>query len=112
MSDISEITHALTTFRDKRGWQQFHDTKNLAAALMIEAAELNELFLWMTTDESETVEITKLSDELADVLSYAFLIAEKHNIDIKEIVFNKIAQNDDRYPVEKSKNNSKKYTQL
>jgi NTP pyrophosphatase (non-canonical NTP hydrolase) len=69
MSDIHQLIDALVAFRDDREWQQFHDTKNLAVALSIEAAELNELFLWKVVAASEAVEKEKIKEELADVLA-------------------------------------------
>ncbi len=112
MSDIKEIIDALIKFRDERDWAQFHDTKNLALALSIEAAELNELFLWKDKEEAEKVDKNRLAEELADVLSYAFLLAEKHNLDVKAIVLDKIKQNAKKYPVEKAKGTAKKYDEL
>jgi len=112
MDKIEEITKALIDFRDARDWKQFHDSKNLATAIGIEAAELNELFLWKTSKESEEVDKSRLKEELADIFSFAFLLAEKHNLDIKEIVLDKIELNNKKYPVEKSKGTAKKYTEL
>ncbi|MBN1132425.1 MAG: nucleotide pyrophosphohydrolase [Bacteroidales bacterium] len=113
MNTIKEITGALTAFRDERNWKQFHNPKDLALALSIEAAELNELFLWKT-GEAEWKEIPrdKIREELADVLAFAFLLAEKYNMDIKEIVLDKIKQNALKYPVSKSYNNATKYNRL
>ena len=110
MSEINEIIKELTKFRDERDWKQFHDSKNLALALFIEAAELNEIFLWK--NKSEDFDLEKLKEELADVLSYAFLLAQKHNLDIKQIMLEKIKKNEKKYPVEKAKGISKKYTEL
>ena len=112
MNDIKEITDALVKFRNERDWAQFHDSKNLAVALSIEAAELNELFLWKDVKESENIEKEKIKEELADILAYAFLMAEKHNFDIKQIVLEKIKRNGEKYPVEKSKGSAKKYNEL
>ena len=91
MSEIKTITDALVNFRNERDWAQFHDTKNLATAISIEAAELNELFLWKTIKESEDVAIEKIKEELADVFAYAFLLAEKHQLDVQQIVLDGIA---------------------
>ena len=112
MSEIIEITKALVDFRDERDWKQFHDTKNLAIALSIEVAELNELFLWKTIKESEEVDKERLKEELADVFAYAFLLAEKHQLDVKQIVLDKIARNAEKYPVEKAKGTATKYDKL
>ena len=112
MSEIDQIIQALVDFRDARDWKQFHDTKNLATALSIEVAELNELFLWKNIEASEEVDKEKLKEELADVFAYSFLLAEKHGLDVKEIVFEKIKRNGEKYPVEKAKGTAKKYTDL
>ena len=112
MSEIKEIIEALVQFRDERDWEQFHDSKNLATAISIEAAELNELFLWKTIKESEEVNPEKLKDELADILAYTLLLANKHGFDIKQIVLDKIRKNGEKYPVEKAKSNAKKYNEL
>jgi NTP pyrophosphatase (non-canonical NTP hydrolase) len=112
MSDMTELLDALIQFRDARDWKQFHDTKNLAIALSIEAAELNELFLWKDVEQSEAVDKERIKEELADVFAYAFLLAEKHNLDVKEIVMEKIKRNGEKYPVDKAKGSAKKYTDL
>ncbi|MCK9500838.1 MAG: nucleotide pyrophosphohydrolase [Lascolabacillus sp.] len=112
MSEIQEIIQELIKFRNERDWEQFHDTKNLAVALSIEAAELNELFLWKDIAESENIDKSKLKEELADIFSYAFLLAEKHGFDVKEIVLEKIRRNGEKYPVSKAKGTAKKYNEL
>lgn len=113
MSEIDQITKALIEFRDARDWKQFHDSKNLATAIAIEAGELNELFLWKNKIEDiESVNKERLAEELADVFSFAFLLAEKNNLNVKEIVLNKIKLNDKKYPVNKAKGTAKKYTEL
>jgi NTP pyrophosphatase (non-canonical NTP hydrolase) len=112
MSDISEITKALIKFRDERDWEQFHDSKNLAAAISIEAAELNELFLWKNIKESEKVDKEKIKEELADVLAFALLLANKHGFNVKRIVLDKIKRNAEKYPVNKAKGTAKKYDEL
>jgi len=112
MSDFNLLIEELHRFRDARDWKQFHTTKDLALALSIEAAELNELFLWKTVEESEKVDKAKLKEELADVFAYALMLAGKHNLDVKEIVLDKICRNNEKYPVEKSKGSAKKYNEL
>jgi NTP pyrophosphatase (non-canonical NTP hydrolase) len=109
MDDIKDITAALLKFRDDREWQQFHNSKDLAVAISIEASELLELFLWKG---NEDVDQNKLKDELADVFSYCLLLAEKHHIDIAEIVEAKIEKNSQKYPISKSKGSARKYTDL
>lgn len=112
MNKYQETLDQLISFRNDRDWEQFHDSKNLALALFLEAAELNELFLWKKDSESEQVNPDKLKEELADVLAYAFLLAEKHNLDIFEIVQEKIRRNGEKYPVDKAKGTAKKYNEL
>jgi NTP pyrophosphatase (non-canonical NTP hydrolase) len=112
MSEIKEITEALLKFRDERDWKQFHDSKNLAAAISIEAAELNELFLWKDVKESEEVSREKISEELADIFAFSLLLAEKHKLDVKSIVLDKIKRNGEKYPVNKAKGTAKKYDEL
>lgn len=112
MSDLKEVIEELIKFRNDRDWEQFHDSKNLATAISIEAAELNELFLWKNIEDSEKVDKEKIKEELADILAFSFLLAEKHNLDVKDIVLNKIKRNGEKYPVEKAKGTAKKYNEL
>ena len=112
MNDIQILIDELTRFRDARHWEQFHNSKDLALAISIEAAELNELFLWKSTAESELVDQNKLKEELADVLAFSLLLAGKHGFDVKDIVLEKIRKNGEKYPVEKSKGTAKKYNEL
>ena len=109
MNDIPSIIQELVKFRNERDWGQFHNSKDLALAISIEAAELNELFLWK---KAEDVNIDKLKEELADVFAYAFLLAEKQNLDVKQIVLDKIKRNGEKYPVDKAKGSAKKYNEL
>ena len=112
MSDFDFLISELEKFRDARGWKQFHTSKDLALAIAIEAAELNELFLWKTVEDSEKVNRDKLREELADVLAYTLMLAGKHGFDIKEIVLEKIRKNNEKYPVDRSKGSAKKYNEL
>jgi NTP pyrophosphatase (non-canonical NTP hydrolase) len=112
MNDIQLLTDELVKFRDARNWDQFHNTKDLALAISIEAAELNELFLWKSIEDSDLVDEDKLKEELADVLAFSFLLAGKHGFDVKEMVLEKIRKNNEKYPVEKAKGTAKKYNEL
>lgn len=109
MSEIENITQILIAFRDERDWEQFHNSKDLALALSIEASELLELFLWK---ENEDFDKEKLEEELADVLSYGLLLAQKHNLDVVNIINKKILKNSKKYPISKAKGTSKKYNEL
>jgi NTP pyrophosphatase (non-canonical NTP hydrolase) len=112
MNDIQLLIDELVKFRDDRNWDQFHNTKDLALAISIEAAELNELFLWKSTKDCELVDKNKLKEELADVFAFSFLLAGKHGFDVKEIVLDKIRKNGEKYPVDKAKGTAKKYNEL
>ena len=112
MSDFKELLTLLEKFRDDRDWGQFHDSKNLALALSIEAAELNELFLWKKESDSEEIDRQRLREELADVFAYAIMLAGRHGLDVSEIVKEKIEKNARKYPVEQAKGSSLKYKEL
>jgi len=109
MSDIKIITEALIKFRNERDWDQFHNPKDLAIALSIESSELLENFLWKSHEEADK---DKVKEELADVIAYALLLAEKYKFDVKAILLEKIKKNGEKYPVEKAKGTAKKYNQL
>ena len=109
MNDFEELRQAVVRFTQERDWGQFHNGKDLALALSIEAAELNEAFLWKDASE---VDVGKVREELADILNYAILMADKYHLDIKQIVLEKIKRNAEKYPVEKAYGSAKKYDEL
>jgi NTP pyrophosphatase (non-canonical NTP hydrolase) len=109
MKETEEIMQALLKFSNERDWGQFHNPKDLALAISIEAAELLELFLWKAADQASA---DKVKEELADIFSYAFLLAEKYNLDIKDIVLEKIKLNVERYPLDEAKGTAKKYNEF
>ncbi|MEX0680816.1 MAG: nucleotide pyrophosphohydrolase [Balneolales bacterium] len=106
---MEEIIEALIRFRNDRDWEQFHNPKDLAVALNVEAGELLEQFLWKNPEDASK---EKVREELADIFAYAFLLAAKYDFDVKEIVLEKIKKNDTKYPVEKAKGTARKYTEL
>ena len=106
---MEEITEALIKFRNERDWEQFHNPKDLALAINVEAGELLELFLWKNAMDANP---EKVKEELADVFAFAFLLAEKYKFDVKEIILEKIKRNGAKYPVDKSKGTAKKYNEL
>ena len=108
-SDIELIMKEIVRFTEDRDWDQFHNGKDLALALSIEASELNEAFIWKNPEE---VNIEKVKEDLADIMNYAFLIAHKYDMDIKEIILNKLKRNGEKYPVNKAKGSAKKYNEL
>ena len=109
MSDLEELRQAIVKFTQERDWDQFHNGKDLALALSIEAAELNEAFLWK---EASQVNVEKVKEELADIFNYAILIADKYNLDIKQIVLDKLRRNAEKYPIDKAYGSAKKYNEL
>jgi len=106
---IAELTKTIIKFRDQRDWRQFHNPKDLALAISIEAAELNELFLWKSHHEYDP---NRLAEELADVIIFSLLLAHETNLDVKKIINSKIQKNKKRYPIKKSKGSSKKYNDV
>ena len=92
-------------FRDERNWRQFHNEKDLAISLALEASELLELFQWKTAEEG-------IKQELADVLIYSYMMADNLQLDLDEIIEEKLIKNNLKYPVEKSAGVRKKYTEL
>ncbi|MGG4774252.1 nucleotide pyrophosphohydrolase [Paenalcaligenes sp. Me52] len=106
---MDQVIQKLRQFRDDRDWQQFHNPKDLAAALSIEASELLEVFLWKTPEEAD---VDRVKEELADVLAYALLLSDSYGFDIQEIILDKIRKNEQKYPVGKAKGSAKKYTEL
>jgi NTP pyrophosphatase (non-canonical NTP hydrolase) len=106
---LEEITEILRIFNHERDWEQFHDAKNLALSISIEAAELNECFLWKNADEADR---TKVEEELADVFLCAIMLADKYDINVKDICMKKIERNAQKYPVEKAKGKATKYDEL
>ena len=109
MKDWEQLTDLLLQFREERNWAQFHNAKDLALAISIEAGELNELFLWKQAGDADR---DKLKEEVADILSFLLLLAHEEKLDLDQIVKDKIAQNALKYPVAKAKGNAKKYTDL
>jgi NTP pyrophosphatase (non-canonical NTP hydrolase) len=115
--ELSPLVKQILAFRDERDWAQFHTPKNLAAALAIEAAELQELMLWKSKREvADLIDSKlghgKLSDEIADVLIYALLFCESADIDPEAAIRIKLERNEEKYPVEKAKGSAKKYTEF
>ncbi len=115
MSDIKKLTEKIKQFRDERDWKQFHNHKDMALSLVLEAAELLEHFQWKTLDEVEKhVKTSKedVSDELGDVAIYLFELADNLGIDLSEAVESKLLKNARKYPIQKSKGTITKYNQL
>lgn len=115
MRDLNSLREALRRFASERDWDQFHSPKNLAMALAVEAAELMEHFQWLSDDQSRNLsadDLSRIREEIADVLLYLVRLADKLDVDLMESAQAKIRLNESRYPVDKSRGNSKKYTEL
>jgi len=109
------LREAMRGFAAERDWDQFHSPKNLAAALSVEAAELLEHFQWLTEDASRALPAearARVAEEMADVLLYLVRLADKLDVDLAAAAVAKIAHNARKYPVEKSRGSSRKYTEL
>lgn len=106
------LVEKILKFRDERNWEQFHNPKDLAISISLEAAELLETFQWSGTDLERKDRSDEMKDELADVLIYSILLAEKLGLDITSIIEEKLQKNGEKYEKEKSYGNSKKYTEL
>ena len=116
-SGLSDLTVAVRKFRDDRDWAQFHRPKDLAAAVAIEAAELQERFLWKTDAEvdrdlADAAKRAGVAEEIADVVMFAMLLADRLEIDLAEAITAKLAANARKYPVKLARGNARKYTEL
>ena len=103
----AELKKKIVDFRNSRDWKQFHTGENLAKSISIEAAELLEEFQWNSHERN----MENLKKELADILIYCILMADNYNLDIEQIILDKLAENEIKYPVEMSKGSSKKYNE-
>lgn len=115
MADLASIQQKIVAFRNERDWAQFHDPKNLAEALSIEAGELLDNFLWKTTEQSRNLppeELQNVKEELADIFIFLTYLSEEYKIDLLKEVEEKIALNETKYPVQKAKGSNRKYTEL
>lgn len=102
----------IVDFRDERDWKQFHNPKDLAISLSLEASELLENFQWKTSEEAIDKNIDNIKDEIADVVIYALLMSNELEINLEQVIKEKIQKNRQKYPVNKSFGLSKKYTEL
>jgi NTP pyrophosphatase (non-canonical NTP hydrolase) len=117
MHELQDLLQKIVGFRDQRNWKQFHSPRNLAAALAIEAGELQETMLWKTdhevTELLETAEgRTSIAREIADVLIYSLLLCDATGIDPMTAIGEKLVENEHKYPAELSRGKPSKYTQL
>jgi len=117
MKNIEELTEKLIAFRDARDWKQFHNPKDVALSLVLEACEVMEHFQWKNKEEVEKYVTTakakdEIGEELADVMNWVLIMSHDLDINILEALEKKILKNAEKYPVEKAKGNAKKYTDL
>ncbi len=115
MDSITKITEKIRTFRDDRDWMQFHNPKEIAAAIAIESAELQEIFLWKDYPESETAAREKqqaVADEIADIAVYLFELADNLGLQLGEVMLDKMQKNAAKYPIDKSRGSNLKYNEL
>jgi NTP pyrophosphatase (non-canonical NTP hydrolase) len=108
MSEIRELQRKIIEFRDARNWAQFHNPKDVAVCLSVEAAELLELFLWKKPEEAN---VTSVTEELADVFYSVLLLADHYKIDLVSALTEKLKKNAEKYPVDASWGSNKKYTE-
>lgn len=108
----NQTIELVTKFRDDRNWTQFHNPKDLAISLSLEASELLEIFQWSADDLVCADKIDKIKEELADVLCYSILMADACGLDLDTIIKEKVVKNSIKYPIEKSYDNKSKYTEL
>jgi dCTP diphosphatase len=113
-NDFSTLRERLKAFAQERDWEQFHSPKNLAMALIVEAAELLEHFQWLTTEQSEALPADKRQEvelEMADIFIYLMRLSERLDVDLLKAVEEKIQINEEKYPVDKVRGSAKKYTE-
>ena len=112
MQISKETVNKVLKFRDDRDWKQFHNPKDLAISISLEASELLEIFQWSRDDVYCLDKIDKIKEELADVVNYCILMADACNLDLDKIITDKIKLNAAKYPVDKAKGTSTKYNEL
>ncbi|MDH4274391.1 MAG: nucleotide pyrophosphohydrolase [Gammaproteobacteria bacterium] len=114
MKDLETVKHVLRQFASDRDWDQFHSPKNLSMALAAEAAELLEHFQWLTEAQSANLPPEKLAEvelEIADIFLYVIRVADKLNVDLLQVAAKKIELNKQKYPADRVRGSSKKYTE-
>lgn len=109
---MKELMNKINQFRNDRDWRKFHNEKDLAISISLEASELLELFQWKNSEEVVKSSIEEIKEELADVFIYSFMMADNLNLDVEEIIKSKLDLNEQKYPVEKSRGSNKKYNEL
>ncbi|PEL01323.1 nucleotide pyrophosphohydrolase [Bacillus toyonensis] len=109
---MQDLQEAVIKFRDEINWSQFHNAKDLAISLNLEASELLEVFQWKSSEEATETKMLEMKEEIADVMIYLLMLSDKLNIDLEEAVHAKLRKNAEKYPVEKAYGSNKKYDEL
>lgn len=116
MDELNKLRAKIRNFVAERNWDQFHSPKNLCMALASEIGELSDIFQWLTDEKTylarDSREYKQAQEELADIFIYLLLLSEKLDIDLIQSALKKVEENANKYPIELSKNNAKKYTEL
>lgn len=108
---MNDIINEVIQFRDDRDWKQFHNPKDLAISLALEASELLENFQWKNSEQAIDANLDNIKDELADVFIYGLMLAHDLDIDVETAILNKLKKNAAKYPIDKFKGTSRKYTE-
>lgn len=109
---MDELMKAILAFRDERNWKQFHNPKDLAISISLEAAELLELFQWSAEDTQAAKKLPQMKEELADVMIYCMLMADNLGLDVEQIIYDKMKKNGEKYEVRKAYGSKSKYNEL
>lgn len=109
---LKDLQQKIIEFCDARNWRQFHNPKDLAISLSLEAGELLENFQWKSSEEAVQANFEHMKDEIADVFIYALLLSFELGINVEEAITNKIKKNEQKYPIEKSYGSNKKYNEF
>lgn len=112
MNNTEKLIREINDFRNARNWRPYHNEKDLAISLSLEASELLELYQWKQPEEVNVTKRERIAEELADVLIYSYMIADNLEMNIDDIIREKLKKNAIKYPVEKAKDSNKKYTEL
>lgn len=109
---MDDLIKEINEFRDERDWRQFHNAKDLALSVSLEASELLENFQWKTSEEAIADDLENIKDEIADVMIYSLMLADDLGLSVEDIIRDKIKKNGQNYPTEKSKGRKDKYNDL
>jgi NTP pyrophosphatase (non-canonical NTP hydrolase) len=111
-TSVQDLKNKVDLFVSERNWQTFHDPKNLAISLQLESSEVLELFQWTKDNQIKDGKNEELKDELADVLYWLIMLSNHYDIDLIDALDKKMKKNEEKYPIEKAKGKSDKYTEL